>query len=206
MADTFGIPELLDYLAQLGLRVARVDEEEEMVELAFHSTQGQWRMIVGFQQHEDARRLYFVVPHIFGITQRKRMECLEALLAVNYRITLGKFGMDLEDGEVRLEEAVPLAEDSITFEQFQLVFGTLVQTVVMYHSLIPRIVYGNASALEAVEGCEQEFQQEVANLQAESHETSPDEAKPVDEPGGELPDLDPNDILAEVTRMLEEKE
>src|SRR5579884_3689368 len=199
MADTFGIPELLDYLAQLGLRVARVDEEEEMVELAFHSTQGQWRMILGFQQHEEARRLYFVVPHIFGITQRKRLECLEALLAVNYRITLGKFGMDLEDGEVRLEEAVPLANDNITYEQFQLVFGTLVQTVVMYHSLIPRIVYGNASAQEAVEGCEPEFQQEVANLQAESDEPSP-EATPADEQGGELPDLDPNDILAEVTR------
>src|SRR5579885_2110412 len=99
-----------------------------------------------------------------------------------------------------------MGRDKNQIWEFQMVFGTLVQTVVMYHSLIPRIVYGNASALEAVEGCEQEFQQEVANLQAESHETSPDEAKPVDEPGGELPDLDPNDILAEVTRMLEEKE
>lgn len=32
-------------------------------------------------------------------------------MADNYRIAMGKFGLDLDDGEVRLEESIPLAND-----------------------------------------------------------------------------------------------
>src|ERR1700674_4342389 len=161
MAASFGISQVTDYLTRMGLRIASINQEEETVELAFHASHGQWRMIVGFQHSDEARKLILVVPHISGVTARKRLECLEALMAANYRITMGKFGIDLDDGEIRLEEAVPLAGESISLEQFQLVFGTLMQTVATYYSLIPRILYGNLSAQEALEACESEFLQEI---------------------------------------------
>jgi len=50
MAGSFGIPELVEYLTSMGLRIANVDEEQQIIELAFHGSQGQWRMIVGIQQ------------------------------------------------------------------------------------------------------------------------------------------------------------
>src|SRR5436305_7133112 len=143
MAENFGIPQLVEYLEQMGLRIANVDQQQEIIELAFHGNNGQWRMIVNIQQSDEARKLMLIVPHISSVTTRKRLECLEALLAVNYRIAMGKFGLDLDDGEVRLEESVPLARGSITQEQFHLVFGAMMQTVAMYHSLIPRIIYSN---------------------------------------------------------------
>ncbi len=145
MANSFGIPQLVEYLTQMGLRLASIDHEQEIIELAFHGNHGQWRMIVGMQQHGEVRKLMLIAPHIGVITKKKRLQCFEALMAVNYRIAMGKFGVDLDDGEVRLEEAIPLANDSITFEQFQLAIGAIMQTVSMYHSLLPRIVYGNLS-------------------------------------------------------------
>lgn len=194
MADHFGIPQLKAYLTKMGLRLANVDLEQEIIELAFHGNNGQWRMIIGIQQSGAVRKLMLIAPHIAAVTKKKRLECLEALMAVNYRIAMGKFGLDLDDGEVRLEEAIPLAGDSVTFEQFQLALGAMMQTVAMYHSLLPRIVYGDLSVLDALNLCEQEFLQEVNETEQEEQPTEPEGPT----------ELNVNDVLAEITRMLEE--
>ena len=207
MADTFGIPQLEEYLTRMGLRLSNVDRQKEIIELAFHGQHGQWRMVVGIQQSGDVRKLMLIAPHIGTVTKKKRLECLEALMAVNYRIAMGKFGLDLDDGEIRLEEAVPLATNSISFEQFQLAFGAIIQTVAMYHSLIPRIVYGNMTAQAALIACEQEFFQEVETIEEEQPPDEPGRSDRSDigaEPAA-LPELDVNDVLAEITRLFEDQ-
>jgi hypothetical protein len=191
----------------MGLRLASVDQEQEIIELAFHGNHGQWRMIVGVQQSGEVRKLMLIAPQISAVTKKKRLECLEALMAVNYRIAMGKFGLDLDDGEVRLEEAIPLANDSVTFEQFQLALGAMMQTVAMYHSLLPRIVYGNLSVLDALSMCEQEFLQEIDGV--EEADIVVDEATPLQDKEQQVeaalsPELNVNDVLAEITRMLED--
>lgn len=200
MADIFGTHQLIDYLAQTGLKLAHVNHEKAIIELIFHGTHGQWRMIVGIQQEGDARKLMLIVPHIGSITTKKRQECLEALMAVNYRIAMGKFGLDLDDGEVRLEESIPLAQHAITFEQFRLALNALMQTVAMYQSLLPRILYGNLSVQEALHACEQDFAQGIE---------TPIPVEPAKEQllltSGNPPELDVNEILAEVTRIFEER-
>jgi hypothetical protein len=204
MTDSFGIPQLIDYLTHMGLRTANVDQEKEIIELAFHGDNGQWRLIVNIQQSEEIRKLMFIVPHIGTITTKKRLQCLEALLAVNYRIAMGKFGIDLEDGEVRLEEAVPLANAGITEEQFQLVFSAMMQTAAMYHSLIPRIIYGNLTTQQALEACEEDFFQEIEDMQeitGIAGEIKVTQA--LTETDSPL-ELDVYDVLAEVRRLLDE--
>ncbi len=209
MADSFGIPQVIDYLTRMGLQIASTNSEQEIVELAFHGNQGQWRLIISLQQSCQARKIVFVVPHISAVNRRKRLECLEALMAVNYRIAMGKFGLDLDDGEVRLEESVPLANESITYDQFQLAFRAMVQTVAMYHSLIPRILYGNLSTQEALQACEQEFFQEEGLLEADLDEEYAEEERREEAKITEIPhtptDLNIQDVMEEVTRLLEER-
>lgn len=209
MADSFGIPQVIDYLTRMGLQIASTNSEQEIVELAFHGNQGQWRLIISLQQSCQARKIVFVVPHISAVNRRKRLECLEALMAVNYRIAMGKFGLDLDDGEVRLEESVPLANESITYDQFQLAFRAMVQTVAMYHSLIPRILYGNLSTQEALQACEQEFFQEEGLLEADLDEEYAEEERCEEAKITEIPhtptDLNIQDVMEEVTRLLEER-
>lgn len=134
-------------------------------------------------------------------------------MAVNYRIAIGKFGLDLEDGEVRLEETIPLANNSISFEQFRLAFSAIMQTASIYHSLLPRIVYGNCSVEEALQACEQEFFQDTTQSE-EIDETTDiahmDRARYTNEPRtgtntvDELPELDVEEVLEEVARLLKE--
>lgn len=209
MADSFGVSQIVDYLTRMGLQIACINPQQEIVELAFHGNHGQWRMIVSLQQSCQARKLVLVAPHISAVTSRKRLQCLEALMAVNYRITMGKFGLDLDDGEVRLEESIPLAGESVSFEQFQQVFRAMVQTVAMYHSLIPRIIYGNLSTQDALQACEQEFFQEEGLLafdpdEEERAESAEAETGPAPGPTRAQPELNVHDVLAEVTRLLQE--
>ncbi len=204
MTDSFGIPQLIDYLTHMGLRTANVDQEKEIIELAFHGDNGQWRLIVNIQQSEEIRKLMFIVPHIGTITTKKRLQCLEALLAVNYRIAMGKFGIDLEDGEVRLEEAVPLANAGITEEQFQLVFSAMMQTAAMYHSLIPRIIYGNLTTQQALEACEEDFFQEIEDMQEITGIAGEIKVTQALIETDSPPELDVYDVLAEVRRLLDE--
>jgi len=208
MADSFGVPQIVDYLAHMGVQIASMSPEQEIVELAFHGIHGQWRLIISLQQSNQARKLVLVAPHVGTVSRKKRLQCLEALMAVNYRIALGKFGLDLDDGEVRLEESVPLANDGITFEQFQLAFRALIQTVAMYHSLIPRILYGNLSAQAALQACEEEFFQDEGLLESDIDE---DEEEEEEEEAAEVvtnvppPELTVQDVMAEVTRLLEDR-
>jgi hypothetical protein len=204
MADSFGIPQLVEFLTQMGLCIAHVDQEQEIIELAFRGDNGQWRMIVHIQQSEEIRKLLFIVPHFSTITTKKRLQCLEALLAVNYRIAMGKFGIDLEDGEVRLEETIPLANSGIALDQFQLVFSAMLQTAAMYHSLIPRIIYGNLSAQQALEACEDDFFQEIENMQEIEGTTGEIKVTQAQRETNSLPELDVLDVLAEVKRLLGE--
>jgi hypothetical protein len=204
MADCFGIPQLIDFLNHMGLHIANIDQEQEIIELAFHGDNGQWRLIINIQHSEEIRKLMFIVPHIGTITTKKRLQCLEALLAVNYRIAMGKFGIDLEDGEVRLEEVVPLANAGITEGQFQLVFSAMMQTASMYHSLIPRIVYGNLTTLQALETCEEEFFQEIENTQEIAGTTGEIKVTQAIAESESPPELDVHYVLAEVRRLLEE--
>src|SRR5205823_922889 len=97
-------------------------------------------------------------------------------------------------------------------EQFRLAFSAIMQTASIYHSLLPRIVYGNCSVEEALQACEQEFFQDIQNEEADetddaahmdrtryTHETRTG-TNTVDE----LPELDVEEVLEEVARLLKE--
>ena len=212
MASSFGITDIADFLKQMGIKIAHLDHEQHTIELSFHGDHGQWRMVIGVHQRGNASKLMLIVPHVGTATSRKRLECLEALMAVNYRIAIGKFGLDLEDGEVRLEETIPLANNSISFEQFRLAFSAIMQTASIYHSLMPRIVYGNCSVEEALQACEQEFFQDTAqNEQVDETGDAAhvDRMRCTNEPRTgtntvELPELDVEEVLEEVARLLKE--
>ncbi len=220
MAQSFGLPHIVDYLHQMGLKIAHMNTEQNTVELAFHGNAGQWRMIIGLHHAHGANKLMLIVPHMGTLSSHKRLECLEALMAVNYRIAIGKFGLDLEDDEVRLEETIPLADDKISFDQFHLAFSAIMQTASIYHSLLPRIVYGDFSVEEALQACEREFFQGTQT----SDDPSPTGENPAhgdfatyrstsptincaerSRRNGDLPELNVEDVLEEVTRLLREK-
>lgn len=221
MAHSFGLSQITDYLREMGLKIAHMNAKQNVIELAFHGDHGQWRMVIGLQQTGDASKLMLIVPHVSSLPSQRRLECLEALMAVNYRIAIGKFGLDLDDGEVRLEETIPLADNALSFEQFRLAFTAITQTASIYHSLLPRIIYGSMTVEEALLACEQDFFQHSAPppenddpllssigyftpYRAASQQSNRTEKTERHEKTEEPSELNVEDVLAEVTRMLRE--
>ncbi len=184
--NDFGIHQVEEFLTRMNVKLANVDEERELIELSFHGNFGQLQMLVGLQQKGVGRKLILCIPFFSSVVSRKRLECLEALMAVNYRIALGKFSLD--DSEVCLEECIPLANGSLSFEQFQFLYLSIMQTVAIYYSLIPRITYGDISVQDAIKSCEQEFDEEMRRA---------DESASHDE-------LNVQDVLAEVNHILDD--
>ena len=78
------------------------------------------------------------------------------------------------------------------------------QNVSIYHSLLPRIIYSNDSVQEILRSCEQDFfhESEQGENTITTTETSISEEQHNKE---DLPDLDVEDVLAEVTRMFEQR-
>ena len=62
MTDRFGISQVTEYIEQMGIKIARVDDEQEIIELAFFGEHGQWRMVVGFLILGEARNLFLGGP------------------------------------------------------------------------------------------------------------------------------------------------
>jgi hypothetical protein len=76
----------------------------------------------------------------------------------------------------------------------------------VYHSLIPRLVYSPLSVKEALEACERDFMQEIQSSKDDEHaenEKSEEEAPRLS--SRESSELDISDVLAELSRILEEK-
>jgi hypothetical protein len=83
-----------------------------------------------------------------------------------------------------------------------------VQTVAMYHSLIPRILYGNISAQAALQACEEEFFQSEGLLEGDIDDEYSEEDEVVEETivnPPPPPELTVQDVMAEVTRLLEDR-
>lgn len=224
MSEDFYMSDVVDYLTRLGLRIASVDELQRVVELVFHDELGQWQLLITLQAGPLGRRLLFIVPHLSILPQRQRLSCLEALMSLNYTLPLGRFGLDLEDSEVRFSASLYLGQQRLSLQTFRRYLEGVIQTIVIYHSLLPRIIYGQCTARAALSACEQAFLESYEGegssswrerlggerlggeclggerlgnepAQMEEHEAA-DEAR--------QPELDAAEVLAEIKRLLQE--
>nr|BBH95375.1 hypothetical protein KTA_35740 [Thermogemmatispora argillosa] len=210
MSEDFRISDVVDYLTRLGLRVASVDERQGIVELVFHDELGQWQLLIMLQAGPLGRRLLFIVPHLSILPQRQRLSCLEALMSLNYTLPLGRFGLDLEDSEIRFSASLYLGQQRLALQAFRHYLEGVIQTIVIYHSLLPRIIYGQCTARAALAACEQAFLESYEReglswgerLSSEQAQAEEDESLRE----APQPELDAAEVLAEIRRMLQERQ
>jgi hypothetical protein len=80
----------------------------------------------------------------------------------------------------------------------------MMQTAAMYHSLIPRIIYGNLTTQQALDACEEDFFQEIEDMQEITGITGEIKVTQALIESDSPPELDVYDVLAEVRRLLNE--
>lgn len=133
----------------------RADPETERIEVTVRGRNAAFRLLVGLDR-ENAT-LLVLVGDIDVVGPQRRLECLAALMALNYQFSLGAYEWDPTDGEVRFRIGLPLDDNDLTQAQFRRVLGITCVTVDRYKPVIPKIIYGGRSPQEAIQEAEAEW-------------------------------------------------
>jgi hypothetical protein len=141
------------YLTELGWRY-ELDAERGYIRTGFGGTNNNFLVIIRLFSEQQA--IGIRVPEIARLQERRRLECMQTLLMINYGLILGGFGVDPRDGEVDFETNVPIDDATLSKEQFkQMLFATGL-TVDRFYGVLNQVVWGNVAPLDAIMGSQQE--------------------------------------------------
>lgn len=147
------VDALGEYFAKKGWKY-RIDKDSNTVRADFDVRGGNVRLSSRVTAENET--ISFIVQGIGQVTERRKLECLEALMHINYSTVLGKYTCDANDGEVTYELAVPVNSGEFTYEQFVRCMMVTLGTVNRYGYLLPKIIFGRMEPLKAIEDEERE--------------------------------------------------
>lgn len=138
---------------------------------------------------EDEYIVYAISPIGADEKDKDMMATMaEFVCRANYGLKSGNFELDMRDGEVRFKCFVDCEGISPTKDMVQNSIHCPAAMFKRYGAGIVDIIFGNATAMEAVEQCEKATEDEVRTLLSELA---------ADEDGGEL-----GDMLARIAKRL----
>lgn len=143
--------QFLEYLGREGLKYHH-DEDSNLVTLDFGGDHGSYRILI--QITEGSLLQAYGLPGI-KVPMGAVNDVALAVTRANYALKLGKFELDLNDGELRFHIAVP-------FDEYLPADSVLDQCVHVGVAMLDRylpaflsVIYGNEPAKSAIEMVEQ---------------------------------------------------
>ncbi|MEM6365423.1 MAG: YbjN domain-containing protein [Planctomycetota bacterium] len=126
------------------------DEDRGLFRMVFEGKHGDIRVLIVVEDN-----LIQVFSHPANkIPENARVLISQAITRANYGLKLGKFEMDLDDGELRYQSALPLGE---TFPDDEMLDHVLYVGGAMVDRYLPAflsIIYGNEDVKLAIEAAE----------------------------------------------------
>jgi hypothetical protein len=104
------------------------------------------------------------VPNVDKVPDQAQLPCLEALLAVNYSLLIGRFAYDPRDGEVCFRAGLSLANGTLTQQQFEHLLSAALGSADTYSAALKEIVWAKARPQDAIAHAEQARQAHFAAL------------------------------------------
>ncbi len=134
------IKELAGYLEQDGMRFT-LREDEPAIEAAFRlkSLSADVRLLAA----DAPLRLCALVALPLIVPEDRRPAMAEAVTRANYGMWLGNFDLGMSDGRLGFRIAIPVADGTLTLEQFRYLIGIALSTVDRYHRAFCRLVYAD---------------------------------------------------------------
>lgn len=121
-----------------GIRYSANDEQTS-IRLGISAKNGNWQVYVNI--HEEARKISIAsICPIFTPDTRQSAMC-ELLNRMNDNIFLGKFSMDVEDGEIRYSTAAVFPESFLGNETLNCMFHTNISTFDTYLPALIAVIY-----------------------------------------------------------------
>ena len=137
--------QLVNYLQRVNLKIA--DQNDELVLLRFGSEHGDQKM---FLLIEEGRLLQSVVYPAIRIAEGSRSDVAIAVARANYGLKIGNFELDMNDGELRYQAALPFEGELPGDHVLERIVYVGLSMMNRYMPAFLSVIYGNEPAKDAI--------------------------------------------------------
>lgn len=144
---SYALKQLIQHLEDRKCRFL-VDEEHEVVRINTHTRVGSYEIVVCPRADRELFQVFGLAP--VRIPTGARPAVAEAIARANYGMTLGRFELDFEDGELRLHADTVMVSNLLSDEVIERLISCAVQMLDLFMPAILAIVYGNESPADSI--------------------------------------------------------
>lgn len=130
-----------------------VDHDPDVVTAGFRGDN--LSVVVYFVLDAETRILQLFAPLPTKVPEGCRPAVAEAIVRANYGMKVGKFEMDLADGELRFHAANIFPAEDFDVMVIRRLIGAVVHTLDRYFPAIMSVIYGNEAPKDAIYHVEQ---------------------------------------------------
>lgn len=104
--ESSGLRSVIEHLQENELK-HKVDGETGLVRTGFGMKNAKFDCVIEVNEQDDLAQITALIP--IQVPSAKRRDACELLTPINWRLVLGKFQMDIDDGELRFQSGAPYA-------------------------------------------------------------------------------------------------
>src|SRR5579872_2190578 len=142
MSSTPTLEQIQVYLGEFGL-MNQLQSERQAVVTAIPTQHGPQ---LGYLRIDEEREVVTLrVPGIFQVVEARRAEVAKGIGMINYFLVLGKFALDLRDGELAFDLPILCAEVGLQQSHLARAFAALVATFNVHLPQLSELVWSERS-------------------------------------------------------------
>ncbi len=138
--------ELVELLDERG--IGYWTNEDQAVRLDLRGQMAVYRITAGVEPETDLFQVVGRSPVL--VPEGCRTAAAETIARANYGLRLGKFELDLDDGEVRFQVSQILVDDAVGQAVIDRMIGITVNMLETYLPALLSVIYANESPKEAI--------------------------------------------------------
>jgi len=132
--------QLIEHFEKRGLKHTQHPETQAVV-ASFGGHAGSYRVLGRVGDDRQLFQVFGLTP--FRVPEGSRAAIAETIARANYGLMLGKFELDLDDGELRFQVAHILTSDMLDDNVIERMIGVTLSMLDMYLPAFLSVIYGN---------------------------------------------------------------
>lgn len=142
------LAQIFDLLGQEGMR-ARLCPDRGVIEFGFRGDAASLPVLIGVG--DELLTVLIMVRHTVVVPECRRTEVAELICRANYGLRLGRFELDMSDGELNFVVAIPLVDAALGEKQFRYALEAALLYSDRYYNAFHRLLFdSDLSPAEAV--------------------------------------------------------
>lgn len=157
MANSKLFQTIIDYYDSQSWKY-QLDEEAQRIDMRMALKTVDNCRVITFMRNDECFTCYTVFP--INVPEEKRLAISEFLSRANYGLIHGNFELDFSDGEIRYKDTTYCGDIMLAHKNIETLIDVGFVMLDRYAPGIPKMMYGNTSAQEAIDEIEKKDDEE----------------------------------------------